>query len=731
MDKQIYNLVLEQGVDEAHFLSEGDGAGMQVKSNLNMFDGLLCMLLTEAEAETLRNSSSVKEIMIEFKPEPTFYPTQTKESPARLVTGPNPSTSNPGSTYAGTHFFHSGEQGGTNATGPVGFFTLSGEDNDVPGETIVQRFAGQYVDIVAIEAGTPSATYDGYETHPDFQIREPQTFNITAINSGSSSWLLTGTDRNGSFSSEPNRSLVIYGGDTINITNNASAAHPIELVQGALSTQVAGVTNQGAFGGQIMSWTPTVSNQAIEVTYRCTVHTSSMAGSLSSNTAPSRFIKTDWSVYDPGAADPINNQVTNNTEYFDDHAIGVLSVAGGSYCGWAKNSDLRVIYTSDGISVAYNAALEFHKNKPINPETGRRNATIVTGAFGYPSFAYDGAVPIDSITKINAYDEEGNLIEINRPGAGWGTDFTPFTDNLLVPRIVQDPADNTNKWCITYPFNFRFTAFDTIMNSYNAENGIYHFKSAGNYGTVSVKPSDPRWNTNIENTANINFSVGVTSEQFSTLNPSTGTAQTRFPLRIFDGGATNMITVAAFQNSTINPLLDAYSTRGPVVDVSGTGAFTWSAYPGTTYSDGQWGYFSGTSCSAPQAAGVATLIIENFLTQRGLYPSIAQLKELIEKYSKPLDGESTIDWSNVPAISDYSQPRLYFASDVYSLKNNKPVNGGMDLSDLHGTPSTRIFAPWGIYMGTGQYIADPRGPNFGKRPISGQTYPRRKIRVGS
>lgn len=728
MDKKIYDLILEQGVDEEQFLTEGCGRGMEVKSNLNMFDGLLCMLLTEDEAEKLRNSPSVKEIMMEFKPEPTFYPTGTTETPARLVTRTTPSPFNLGSTFAGTHFFHSGEQGGTNVTAPIGFFTNSGEIADVPGQTITQTFTGEYVDIVAIEAGSPSDTYDGYESHPDFQKRDPQTFNITATNSGSSSWLLTGTDRNGSFENEPNKSLVIFRGDTINITNNASAAHPIELVQ---ISQVPGVTNQGAFGGQTLSWTPAVSNQPIEVTYRCTVHTSSMAGSLTVSVPPSRFKKTDWSVYDPGAADPINNQITSNTEYFDDHGIGVLSVAGGSYCGWAKNADLRVIYTADGIAVAYNAVLEFHKNKPINPETGRRNATIVTGAFGYPTTAYDGAVPIDSITRINAYDEDNNLIQIDRPSGGWGTDFTPFVDNLLVPRIVRDPSDNTEKWCIAYPLNFRFTVFDSIMNSYNAENGIYHFKSAGNYGNVGVKPTDPRWNTNIENTANINFSVGPGSEQFFTLNPSGGSAQTRFPLRVFDGGATNMITVAAFQNSTINPLLDSYSSRGPFVDVAGTGAFTWSAYPEISYPDGQWGYFSGTSCAAPQAAGVASLLVENFFVQRGTYPSIAQLKELINKYSKPLEGEPTIDWSDVPPISDFAQPRLYFADDVYSLKNDKPVNGGMDLSDLHGTPSAKIFAPWGVYMGTGQYIADPRGPNFGKRPTSGQTYPRRKIRVGA
>ena len=55
----------------------------------------------------------------------------------------------------------------------------------MPGETIQQKIAGQYVDVVAIEAGgsTASSAYDGYEDHIDFQEQSPQTFNITVINS--------------------------------------------------------------------------------------------------------------------------------------------------------------------------------------------------------------------------------------------------------------------------------------------------------------------------------------------------------------------------------------------------------------------------------------------------------------------------------------------------------------------------------------------------------------------
>lgn len=613
MEKHIYNLVLEPGTDEAAFLS-GPAAGMQVKSNLDMFDGLLCMLLTQEEASQLESDPNVKEIQIELQIIETSYPTTTLQQPTTLITRTNPSILSDGADYAPTHFWYSGEQGGTANTGPIGFFTPNGEDALIPGQTISQRFAGQYIDIVAIEAGTPTSANDSHETHPDFLDDQSNT----------------------------------------------------------------------------------------------------------------RFVRMDWSEHDSGASDAANNQATNGTTFLSDHAIGVLSAAGGTYCGWCKVSSLRVIYLADGVSTAYNAVLAWHNSKPINPATGVRNPTVTTGAWGFSGIEHVGAILIDNINSITV----GGGGTITKPGGGWGTDFTPFVDNLLVPRVINDPADSIDKWAITYPLSFRNTSFDTIMNNYDSAGGIYHFKSAGNNAHVAVPPNDPRWNTRLSTTGtNIQISLDGDGNYFfgSATAPSTV-----YPLRTYSEGSTNMITVAACQNSTINPLLDDYSNRGPCVDVAGLGSYTWTSYPTLTYQDGKWGYFSGTSCAAPQAAGAAGIMIENFLVQRGVYPSTAQVKEMITKHSKEvLQGESTVDFSNVPSAGNFSQSRLTASLDVYRITEGSPQNGSSDLSDLHGTPTDRIFVPWGIYMGTGQYIADPRGPNYGKRPSSGQTYPRRKITVGA
>lgn len=623
MDKKIYTVVLQPGTDETAFLTTGPAAGMHVHSNLNNFDSIISMKLTEAEVESLKLSDLVIDVEEELRVTPTAYPVTPEYSRSTtLKTRSTPFGVN-GADYAGTNFWFTGGVTISGNTGPVGFFTTGGEDAEMS-STITQNYAGEYVDIVAVEAGTPSNTYDSYVNHPDF---------------------------------------------------------------------------------------------------------------LNEDGSASRFVKTNWTDYDNALVD--NDQITNNTEFFDAHAIGVLSAAGGKYCGWSKVSSLRVVYLSNGVSAAYNGVLNFHNNKPVNPATGRRNATIVTGAWGFVGVEFSGAIWVERVNQIDAYDADGNLTTITRPGGGWGSDLTPFTNNLLVPRVINDPADSTDKWMLTWGTSSRYTTMDTIMNNYNSAGGIYHFKSAGNNGDVKVKLADPRYNTKLSldtSTSYVSITVDGDGKYVfaSATTPSSQASAVVYPLRPYDYGGSYDYVVAACQQSTINPLLDDYSNRGPVIDFAGTGAYTWTAYPSVSLLDGTWGYFSGTSCAGPQSAGTASIMICDFFIKRGEYPSIVQLREIIQKNSQqPLDSEGLIDFSSTPSPTNFTSTRLYSSSDVFRVTNGSFQNGSTDLSDLFGTRPDRIYIPYSIRLGTGKYINSVRGPSFGRRPTSGQTYPRRKIRVGA
>ena len=268
------------------------------------------------------------------------------------------------------------------------------------------------------------------------------------------------------------------------------------------------------------------------------------------------------------------------------------------------------------------------------------------------------------------------------------------------------------------------------MSQYNSYNGIYHFKSAGNNAHVAVNPDDPRWDNKIivgtgaDGVINTLDSQG--RNQFTT--NVVNTAQSFYILRSEIDGGDNQFTIGACQQDDTNRLMDDYSNRGPQIDFAAYGAYTWTSNPVSTYLDGDWGYFSGTSCAAPVAAGCAAVFLDHWFTQRGVYPSISQLKALMIKHAKEnLIGEDLIDFSNTPTAGDIASTKLYFSSDVNSIKDNDYQNGGADLTELYGTPALRVHIPWGIRMGSGKYIAGGSEQTAnGRRPESGRTWPRQK-----
>jgi len=734
MSKKLYNIVMNPGVPETDLL-ENEASEMELNFNPDLFDGLLCMMLTEDEANVIIASGKVKECLPERQAIETAYPSSTPRYESSTVTYRTkfgPVGGSTGKNYTGMNMYLTSEfNPAANATPPIGYFGDYQFD-----DTVKTNFAGDYVDIVAIEAGAPDAGNAGHEDHVDFEEWD---------------------------------------------SNN------------------------------------------------------------------SKFIPTDWSAYNGAVTSARNNQITNmNTNWFSDHAIGVLSAAGGKYCGWGKKSTLRVIYLVDGTSNAYYAVLQWHLSKAVNPATGVRNATVVTGAWGYSAVEHEKFYKIDDIGsmitqggsvtttrpsgtgsvqalsftatasdssnyQVTGTDRNGSVsgndptinavvgdtinITNNASGshpmyfktvattgtgsqvfgatgqgsgsmswtptsagtyyyicqyhggmvgtiniiaattASWGTDLTPFTDNYIIPRVINHPADSTDYWMVSIPDQTRASFFDTVMGQYAANNGIYHFKSAGNNAHVMVNPLDTEFSNRVivDSSASgvLNTLDSQGRNQFTTT--STGSAQTLYVLRSEIDGGDDQFTIGACQQDETNRLMDDYSNRGKAIDFSAYGAYTWTSYPSTTYTDGKWGYFSGTSCAAPVAAGCATVFLDWYFTQRGVYPSIAQLKELMTKHAKEnLIGENLIDFSNIPSAADIPSAKLYSSLDVNRVKDNDYQNGGADLTELYGTPALRVHIPWGIRMGSGKYIAGGSEQTTHKRrPTSGSVWPRRKVSFSS
>ncbi|HAW05832.1 MAG TPA: hypothetical protein DCW83_14190 [Saprospirales bacterium] len=83
----------------------------------------------------------------------------------------------------------------------------------------------------------------------------------TQTNAQSGDYLFTGSDRSSTFSSDPDPTIYIYKGDTLNVVNSATAIHPFFLVsQLSLSNSydalynIPGVTNNGGYNGTTISY---------------------------------------------------------------------------------------------------------------------------------------------------------------------------------------------------------------------------------------------------------------------------------------------------------------------------------------------------------------------------------------------------------------------------------------------------------------------------------------------
>ena len=434
------------------------------------------------------------------------------------------------------------------------------------------------------------------------------------------------------------------------------------------------------------------------------------------STGNTRCVPMNWN----GCSQAYNVQVTSNN-MFSAHAIGTLSAAGGIHSGFAKKAKLYSIYMAEGLATVCNAVIHFHNNKSTNGTTGLKDPTIVVGEFQYLRDTYDG-IKITDIASVT--DPTGGTT--NRPGSGWGSDLTPFTSRNIFPYRVQDPDDDSWHWMVTFPQQVQFSSVKTALDSLHT-NGIIFINAAGNNGGTFVKESDARWSGTYctldsggVNRYRITYDGGVAS-------PVNETHTTWFPFRASGPhGLDKGIDVAAGQNSESQGMLDDYSNRGPGIDIVGRGAYTFSAYPSSTDTNGhKWGDFSGTSCATPTVVGKAACMMEKYYTLNGAWPNFTQVKNMLQTEARNgnnrvLDPASTT-WSNVPTASGgtiQNKSQIFYPYDsslIRIAKSGTNGNGGFTFSDLAGTPN--FFAFWNAR-------AYSREQTMDKRPTTGVMYPR-------
>jgi len=267
---------------------------------------------------------------------------------------------------------------------------------------------------------------------------------------------------------------------------------------------------------------------------------------------------------------------------FSNHSLKTLSAAGGRGCGFAKSANLYLCYSAG--KQGLRGVLEWHKNKPINPETGEKNPTIAVTEYGSLRDALRRYFPLDSIESLT----HRNVI-VTKPNDGWGTNLRVFTDIGLIPFRIEDP-ENAGTWMWTIPMGDGQE--DTVLKDLVEslwDNGIAMVMTATNGCNTYVKRDDPEyygttlnitagekyyyardfWETLEQSGQYIHSFTVHTAEDEGEGTQSFNPFVTRGPIGC---RRDKSIDVAAGQNSETFPALDFYTNRGPGIDIVGAGS---------------------------------------------------------------------------------------------------------------------------------------------------------------
>jgi hypothetical protein len=396
----------------------------------------------------------------------------------------------------------------------------------------------------------------------------------------------------------------------------------------------------------------------------------------------SRVVEYNWFQHNPAVTGSAAGTYTYSASPSDNHGANVAGIAAGNTCGWARDANIYCInpYETSGNSPAPNVnnilnyIKEFHLNKPVNPNTGRKNPTIVNMSIGItPTHAILGTTNSAS-GPITSLRYAGNIYNTSTWGA---VDFaypSSKTGGALTGTGMFVTQINGN-WGIYFPTRYDPMEAD-IVDLINA--GVIVVVAAGNEYSIMENYSDD---------VNDHYNDYIVVNGF-----------TFYPRRGGISTVEGCICVGSI-DTTMTPRKSNFSNTGPRIDIFAPGSNIASS--SNTNSSGvrdsrNTNYYkilmSGTSMACPQVTGMLACLLE-------VYPDLDQ--------SQALDFlNSTFSKSN--QLSQTGDAELYQGS-FYSL-------AGAENRYLFCQLERKVIG--NVY---------PK-QNTKLRPSSGQAWPRSRIK---
>ena len=492
----------------------------------------------------------------------------------------------------------------------------------------------------------------------DYYDQTPTTYTLTVTGASSPNhYIISGSDRLYSYNNNNDPTLTIYAYDTITFNNQVSAGHPLEIRSSLGGSQVSNPAASGQ-GTATVTWTPTTAGTYY---YQCTVHpnmngqiivnartktwgSDSSTTELSNKTivttasgknvdvvivdahinpdhpefavnvdgtGGSRVNQFNWFQYSSALGYSTAATYTYSTsgagtfsQPNSNHGTHVAGTACGNTQGWARDANIYNMAFSDALSGVtdwdeklWDYLRYFHLNKPINPDTGRRNPTVTNHSWGYNQ----GTI---YMTSVNSVYYRGTSVTIT----GTLAQIQALLEANGHPPGYED--QNGTKYFNRIPV--RVAAVDADLQD-AINDGVIVISAAGNSYFNSDLPTGLDWNNTMSTSSNTYYasrgSTPSAADQVIAVG-SIGSLEDEYKSDFSQWGLN--VDIWAPGSDIISAVYDLGSAQNE----------GYGSYPNTTPTDPRNSNYylcsiSGTSMASPQVCGVIACLAEQepYMTQ--------------------------------------------------------------------------------------------------------------------